>query len=189
MTMQPGPIMQPAIIIPAHNEAAVIEQTLRGLLAGFARNEITVIVAANGCSDDTVARARAVADWITVLDIPEAGKTGAIRAAEAQLGPGPRLYLDADVAMSAVSAKAVLPGFLPVPVELDPRQSLIWPTQVGWFVHFSGPAAEYQLCNKSFPVAEATHCRGKHGSSSARSPTYLATISLPHASSRRVAPK
>jgi Glycosyl transferase family 2 len=107
MTAQPGTIMQPAIIIPAHNEAAVIEHTLRVLLAGFTPGEVTVIVAANGCTDDTVARARAIADWITVLDIPEPSKTGAIRAAEAQLGPGPRLYLDADVSMSAGSARAV----------------------------------------------------------------------------------
>jgi glycosyltransferase involved in cell wall biosynthesis len=99
--------MQPAIIIPAHNESAVIDHTLRVLLDGFAPNEVTVIVAANGCNDDTVAKARAVAGWITVLDIPEPSKTGAIRAAEAQLGPGPRLYLDADIAMSAASAKAV----------------------------------------------------------------------------------
>jgi glycosyltransferase involved in cell wall biosynthesis len=99
--------MQPAIIIPAHNEAAVIEHTLRVLLADLVPGEVTVIVAANGCTDQTVSKARAAADWITVLDIPEPGKTGAIRAAEAQLGPGPRLYLDADVALSAASAKAV----------------------------------------------------------------------------------
>jgi glycosyltransferase involved in cell wall biosynthesis len=99
--------MKPAIIIPAHNESAVIEHTLRVLLDGFAPNEVAVVVAANGCTDDTVAKARAAASWITVLDMPVPGKTGAIRAAEAQLGPGPRIYLDADVAMSAGSAKAV----------------------------------------------------------------------------------
>jgi glycosyltransferase involved in cell wall biosynthesis len=99
--------MQPAIIIPAHNESAVIERTLRGLLDGLNPGEVDVIVAANGCTDDTVARARAVASWITVLDIPEPGKTGAIRAAEALLGPGPRIYLDADIGMSAASARAV----------------------------------------------------------------------------------
>ncbi len=99
--------LQPAIIIPAHNESAVIEHTLRVLLDGFAPEEVTVIVAANGCTDDTIAKARAVASWITVLDVPEPGKSGAIRAAEAQLGPGPRIYLDADIAMSAASAKAV----------------------------------------------------------------------------------
>jgi glycosyltransferase involved in cell wall biosynthesis len=99
--------MQPAIIIPAHNESAVIQHTLRVLLDGFTPHEVTVVVAANGCTDDTVAKARAVASWITLLDIPEPGKAGAIRAAEAQLGPGPRIYLDADVTMSSASAKAV----------------------------------------------------------------------------------
>ena len=98
---------QRAVIIPAHNEAAVIEETLRTLLVGMLPDEVTVIVAANGCTDDTVARARAVASWITVLDIAEPGKAGAIRAAEAQLGPGSRLYLDADICMPASSARAV----------------------------------------------------------------------------------
>lgn len=99
---------QAAIIIPAHNEAAVIADTLRCLLDGLAPGEVTVIVAANGCIDDTVSRARQVASWITVLDIGEPGKSNAIRAAEALLGPGPRVYLDADVWLSGSSALCVL---------------------------------------------------------------------------------
>ena len=104
--------MERAIIIPAHNEAAVIDETLRCLLNGLMPGDVSVIVVANGCTDDTAARARAVADWITVLDLAQPGKTGAIRAAEAQLGPGPRIYLDADVAMPGQSALAVFDRLL-----------------------------------------------------------------------------
>lgn len=99
---------QAAIIIPAHNEGAVIADTLRCLLDGLTPSEVTVIVAANGCSDDTVSQAQAVARWITVLDIAEPGKSNAIRTAEALLGAGPRVYLDADVHLTGSSAQAVL---------------------------------------------------------------------------------
>ena len=172
--------MQPAIIIPAHNESAVIEHTLRVLLDGFAPEEVTVIVAANGCTDDTIAKARAVASWITVLDVHEPGKSGAIRAAEAQLGPGPRIYLDADIAMSAASAKAVFARLSagaggarpPAVVDVD---------GASWLgVLFTGLGADCPVCNKSFPVAVATGCRGKPDSASARSRMCWVTIFLPH---------
>lgn len=99
---------QAAIIIPAHNEATVIAATLQCLLDGLTGGDVTVIVAANGCIDDTAERARTVAPWITVLDIAVPGKSNAIREAEALLGPGPRIYLDADVCLSGSSALAVL---------------------------------------------------------------------------------
>jgi glycosyltransferase involved in cell wall biosynthesis len=99
---------QAAIIIPAHNEEAVIGHTLRCLLDGLNETDATVVVAANGCTDNTVARARSIASWIVVLDLAQPGKSQAIRAAEVQLGPGPRLYLDADVCLPGTSALAVL---------------------------------------------------------------------------------
>ena len=45
------------IIIPAHNEAAVIGQTLQGLLRQAGEGD-EVIVVCNGCSDDTAGVAR-----------------------------------------------------------------------------------------------------------------------------------
>ncbi len=97
------------VIVPAHNEAAFIGATLEGLLSqdGTAPDELRVIIAANGCSDETamIARsfgARFVArGWeLRVLDIPEGGKPGALNRADAEAGPGPRAYLDADVICS-----------------------------------------------------------------------------------------
>ncbi|MFN6978474.1 MAG: glycosyltransferase, partial [Gemmobacter sp.] len=68
---------------------------------------VHVIVAANGCSDATVAEASeraagfAARGWrLAVLDLPEGGKTGALNAAERGLGPGMRVYVDADVRVS-----------------------------------------------------------------------------------------
>ena len=47
-----------SIIIPAHNEASVIEVTLRSILACKLDRALQIIVVANGCTDDTAAVAR-----------------------------------------------------------------------------------------------------------------------------------
>lgn len=95
------------VIIPANNEGAYIEACLSALLAqDAAAGLVQVIVAANACTDDTVARAEAFAPqfaargWALIcLDLPEPGKIQALNRAEAAL-PDPavaRAYLDADV--------------------------------------------------------------------------------------------
>jgi glycosyltransferase involved in cell wall biosynthesis len=90
-----------SVIIPAHNEAAVIGRCLDALLAGFQPGELDVVVACNGCSDGTADIARRSADGVRVIEIAEASKTAAIRAAEGMVRTFPRLYLDADVEVSA----------------------------------------------------------------------------------------
>jgi hypothetical protein len=94
------PAFRCGVAIVARDEAESIGRCLdalrEGLPAGFAR----VVVACNGCRDDTVAIARSRMNhegW-TVLDLPEPGKAGAIRAAERLLPDAPRLFIDADVA-------------------------------------------------------------------------------------------
>lgn len=94
------------IIIPAHDEQAYIGATLDGLLKqdGSAPDAVHVVVAANGCTDRTVAIARetdarfAARGWrLTVLDIPEGHKIGALNRADREADDGIRVYLDADV--------------------------------------------------------------------------------------------
>lgn len=93
------------IIIPANNEAAYIGPCLDALLASDAVPvPVHVIVAANACHDATAAHARereggfAHRGWrLTVLDLPSPGKPNALNEADACAGPGPRIYLDADV--------------------------------------------------------------------------------------------
>lgn len=91
------------IIIPAHNEAGYIAECLAHVLAQDA-DSFQVIVAANACTDDTVAIARrfeddfaALGHTLTVLDLPTPGKISALNAAETLAVPGPHIYLDADV--------------------------------------------------------------------------------------------
>ncbi|OBV11217.1 glycosyltransferase [Erythrobacter dokdonensis] len=96
------------VIIPAHNEEAVIARCLNVLLADVpADSKMQVIIAANGCSDDTVAIARKVAPGAVVLDLPVGSKTAAMNAANREALYFPRIYLDADVQCSYDSLQAV----------------------------------------------------------------------------------
>lgn len=97
-----------SIIIPANNEAGYIGPCLESLLAqtGVA-GPVEVIVAANACTDTTVAEARAFAPrfagrgWrLEVLDIAEGGKPNALNRGDAAATGESRLYLDADIEMS-----------------------------------------------------------------------------------------
>jgi len=95
-----------SVVIAAHNEAAVIERTLRHLLDGAAPGEFDVVVAANGCTDDTVAVARSV-PGVRVVEVAEASKTAALNAGDEAATSFPRIYLDADITLSAVGARTL----------------------------------------------------------------------------------
>ncbi len=90
-----------SVIIPAHNEEAVIGRLLRGIAAGSRPGEFEIIVAANGCTDGTVLSARNATEGISVLDLPELSKVAALNAGDAEATVFPRLYVDADVMVSA----------------------------------------------------------------------------------------
>ncbi len=96
-----------SIILPAHDEAGYIDACLGALLAsdslpaGWAAE---VIVVANGCTDDTVDRARGhsraaqARGWaLEVIDLAQGGKLGALNAGDAAARGRVRVYLDADV--------------------------------------------------------------------------------------------
>jgi hypothetical protein len=112
-----------SVIIPAHNEEAVIARLLRGIAAGSRPGEFEIIVAANGCTDGTVFSARNATEGITVLDLPELSKVAALNAADTVATVFPRLYVDADVMVSAETLRELArvladsggPGQEPVP--------------------------------------------------------------------------
>lgn len=101
-----------SVIIPAHNESSAIGSCLRELLADAAPGEFDVVVVANGCQDDTAAVARSVAadlpGDVTVIEIPVASKTAALRKADLLARTFPRLYLDADVLCPTHTARALV---------------------------------------------------------------------------------
>ncbi len=104
-----------SVVIAAHDEEGVLGQCLDTLIGdrtdsspGSGALDITVV--ANGCRDRTaqVARSR---DRVRVIDLPASGKTGALNAGDAVAVGFPRLYLDADINLSAADV-ALLAGAL-----------------------------------------------------------------------------
>ena len=102
-----GRIPHGSVIIPAHNEASVIARTLAPLAPLVAAGQLEVIVACNGCTDDTAAIARRF-EGVKVLEMPQPSKTAALNAGDAVASSWPRLYLDADVQISPGTVGDVL---------------------------------------------------------------------------------
>ncbi len=95
-----------SVIIPAHNEGTLLGACLQAVLASDPV-AAEVIVAANGCTDDTVAVAETfraqfeAAGWgFEVLDLREGSKPGALNAGDAVARFAARVYLDADVTVA-----------------------------------------------------------------------------------------
>lgn len=95
-----------AIIVPAHNEAAVIGRTLRTLAPLAASGRVEVIVVCNGCTDATAAIAREV-PGVRVLETESRGKPAALNTGDAAATLWPRLYLDADIEIHPGAVEAV----------------------------------------------------------------------------------
>lgn len=94
------------IIIPAHNEQAVIGRCLEALDPDRLGPQVRIVVACNGCTDATADEARR--HGAAVVEIGTASKPAAIRAAEDKCRTVPRIYLDADVELESASARAML---------------------------------------------------------------------------------
>lgn len=96
-----------SVIIPAHNEERGIGSCLSALAAAKDGVSLEVVVAANGCSDGTVAEARKF-PGVQVLDIAEASKVGALNAADRVASAFPRIYLDADVQLDGTALHSLI---------------------------------------------------------------------------------
>lgn len=100
-----------AVVIPAHNEAAVVGRCLDRLLEG-APPGIQAVVVSNGSVDDTVLRAqesvpryRNAGHDLRVETLPVAGKPGAVRHGVSTSSARPLVVLDADVELTGASLK------------------------------------------------------------------------------------
>ena len=95
-----------SIIIPAYNESAVIERCLQSLLDGAEPDEYQIIVACNGCHDNTAELARAFD--VTVLETEVGSKTVALNMGDEAATSFPRIYLDADIMLRPQDIRAVV---------------------------------------------------------------------------------
>lgn len=131
------------MIVPAHDEEAVIGRLLRRLTAtagtpgGARATPPRIIVVCNGCSDGTADAARAHAG-VTVLETAVPSKHAALRLGDAHADDDfPRVYLDADVELDADAVRALAaaleaPGVLAVaPTRVIPRRGASRP--VRWY--------------------------------------------------------
>lgn len=96
-----------SIVVPAHNEAAVIGRLLDGLLQGTVSDEFEVVVVCNGCTDDTAGEA-ARHPGVRVVETPLPSKHAALRLGDDACSSFPRLYVDADVELTAESVRALV---------------------------------------------------------------------------------
>ena len=123
---------QPAgsVAVPAHNEETVIGDCLHALFDAVGPDVFEVAVVCNGCTDRTADVVRGIGLPVQVIELEHASKPLALRAADRVLRHYPRLYLDADV---AVSGRSVLATFDRLgqgdvlaarpPIEYDTRRS------------------------------------------------------------------
>ncbi|SMH27735.1 Glycosyl transferase family 2 [Rathayibacter oskolensis] len=95
------------IVIPAHDEEAVIGRLLRALVDGDPEGRLEIVVGANGCSDGTAAVARAVDPRIVVAETERASKIAGLNAADELATVFPRIYVDADVSVTAETLLAL----------------------------------------------------------------------------------
>ena len=96
-----------SIIVPAHNEEAVIGRLLSELQPIANTGEAEIIVACNGCTDGTVALARSYAD-VKTIELDRASKIDALNTADRSATRWPRVYVDADIEVSADALLATL---------------------------------------------------------------------------------
>lgn len=96
-----------SVVIPAHNEAAVIASTLRSLFDGL-DPAVEVVVVSNGSVDGTADVVRSTRHPVVLVECPSLGKVGALRLAEQHTSALPRIYLDADVELTGRAANDVL---------------------------------------------------------------------------------
>ncbi len=96
-----------SVIVPAHNEEAVIARGLRAIVAGAAPGELEVIVACNGCTDDTLAIASGFGPPVRAIEVAQASKIAALNAADELATGFPRFYIDADVVLDLKSIRAM----------------------------------------------------------------------------------
>jgi len=96
-----------SIVVPAHNEAAVIGRCLESMTRGAEPGELEVLVVCNGCSDDTAGIARAFGPPVRVLESPVPSKNAALNLGNRAASSYPRFFVDADIALPIESIRAV----------------------------------------------------------------------------------
>jgi len=95
------------IIIPAHNEEAVVARCIESIRRDAKADSYQVILVANGCSDATGEVARQAWDRIDVIETDTASKSNALNLGDAKATSFPRIYMDADISLTPETISTV----------------------------------------------------------------------------------
>ena len=96
-----------SVVVPAHDEARVIDRLLGQLTSGLPPEGLDVVVVANGCTDDTAQIAGRYEPGVRVLSIPVPSKREALLAGDQAATGFPRIYVDADVELGSADVCAL----------------------------------------------------------------------------------
>ncbi|QCU78621.1 WecB/TagA/CpsF family glycosyltransferase [Citricoccus sp. SGAir0253] len=153
-----------AVIIPARNAADVILRTLSALDPVLRTGRVEVIVACNGCTDDTAILAASV-PGVQVIDCPVASTAAAMNAGDAVATRWPRVYLAADVEITPTTLRRVLeqlrsPVLAARPAYRYDDVGASWPVRAYYRARCRLPRTERALSGAGvFGLTEAGHAR------------------------------
>jgi len=92
--------MSVSIIIPAFNEEVSISATLAPLVSLLTEDEAEIIVVCNACTDKTAEVVKKISSEIICIETEIGSKSHALNLGDAAARFFPRIYLDADIALS-----------------------------------------------------------------------------------------
>jgi glycosyltransferase involved in cell wall biosynthesis len=96
-----------SIVVPAHNESAVIARTLQPWVDGPGSEDISIVVVCNGCTDETASNARRFGATVRVIESEIASKPHALNLGDQASRSFPRIYIDADILITLDAIRAL----------------------------------------------------------------------------------
>lgn len=120
------------VIVPAHNEANVIRRCLNSLIDQPGMD--TLIVACNGCTDNTADIVRNEYPQAICLDIVIPSKVNALNEAEKYINSWPVFYIDADTHLSVGAIRHITQGMIKNGKLLAAPEPVIDVSRSSWFV-------------------------------------------------------
>jgi len=122
------------VIIPAHNEAAVIAASLRSLRDDAGGTDVEIIVICNGCTDDTAAIA-AREPGVRVIKSPLPSKVAAINLGIQHARGEHVVVVDADIRLSGDGLRGLARALAsPGVLAAAPRAEMEFAPGTSWFV-------------------------------------------------------
>lgn len=121
-----------SVIVPAHNEAKVIRRCLDSLVNQAGVD--TLIVACNGCTDNTADIVRREYPQAICLDIAIPSKVNALNEAEKHITTWPVFYIDADTCISDNAVQQIAESMTKDGILLAAPEPVIDTSRSSWTV-------------------------------------------------------